>query len=279
MYGAVPIFDQLDEIIIGTDRCEADRPNHLHRFIEVVYVQDGGGVHYINDVPYKVKRGDILFINFDQIHAFDQSNMTIVNICIKPGFIDRELVDSKNAKEMLALSLFNSFCDLEQISPVVTFSGKELIEIENIIKSITYEWFENSINYNTVIKGYVLVLLTKIFRQMRSVQLIPVVQHMNRITPDIIRYIEEHCYEKINLTDLAQMCFYNPSYFSKIFKETFGKNLTDFVQEKRIEKAMELLKEPGLSIEEIVQKVGFCDKKQFYKVFKKITGVTPGEMR
>jgi YesN/AraC family two-component response regulator len=102
---------------------------------------------------------------------------------------------------------------------------------------------------------------------------------MNRITPEIISYIEEHCYEKINLADLAQMCFYNPSYFSKIFKETFGKNLTDFIQEKRIEKAIELLKHQEATIDEIVQKVGFCDKKQFYKIFKKITGVTPGEFR
>ena len=84
----------------------------------------------------------------------------------------------------------------------------------------------------------------------------------------------------MSMEDIAQNVGYSSgSYFSKMFKETFGKNLTDFVQEKRIEKAIELLKQPYISIEEIVQKVGFCDKKQFYKTFKKITGVTPGELR
>ena len=278
MYGVVPIFDQLEEICIAIDKCEYDRPRHTHKFIEIVYVLEGSGVHYVNGVAYKVKRGDILFINFEQVHAFEKGNMQIFNVCIKPEFIDRELIDSRNAREMLALSMFDSFADLEHISPVVTFSGKELIEIEDIIRHILSEWKASNLNYKMVIKGYVLVLMNKVFRQMHNEQLIPVVQHMNRITPDIISYIEEHCCEKINLTDLAQMCFYNPSYFSKIFKETFGKTLTDFVQEKRIEKSIELLKS-DMSIEEIVRTVGFCDKKQFYKIFRKITGVTPGELR
>lgn len=279
MYGTVPIFDQLEELCVAIDECQYNRPNHIHRFIEIVYVIEGTGVHYVNDVAYKVKRGDILFINFEQVHAFDKGSMRIMNICIKPEFIDRELVESRNAKEMLALSMFDSFADLESLSPVVTFTGKELVEIEDVIKHIKTEWTARNLNYRMVIKGYVLVLLNKVFRQMRSEQIMPVIQHMNRITPDIISYIEEHCYEKINLTDLARMCFYNPSYFSKMFKETFGKNLTDFIQEKRIEKSIELLKQQDISIEEIVQKVGFCDKKQFYKIFKKITGVTPGELR
>ena len=279
MYGAVPIFDQLDEIVVAMDPCTENRPSHIHRFIEVVYVLEGNGIHYVNDVAYHVKRGDILFVNFEQVHAFDKGTMQILNICIKPEFIDRELVDSKNANEMLALSMFDTFADIEQISPVVSFNGKEFIEVEDIVRHILREWKEKNMNYRMVIKGYILVLLNKIFRQMHSEQLVPVVQHMNRITPDIIHYIEEHCYKRINLTELAQMCFYNPSYFSKIFKETFGKNLTDFIQEKRIEKAIELLKQPDMSIEEIVQKVGFCDKKQFYKVLKKFTGVTPCKLR
>ena len=278
MYNATPIFDQLSEISIAEDKCNGDRSKHMHRFIEIVYVTEGNGVHYINDIAYKVKRGDLLFMNYYQEHAFDKGSMQILNICIKPEFIDRELVNAKNAKEMLALSMFDSFANLEHISPVVSFTGKDLIEVEDIIRHMKDEWKEKDINYGTAVKGYVLILINKIFRQMCKEQLAPIVHHVNRITPDIILYIEEHCYEKINLTDLAQMCFYNPSYFSKIFKETFGKNLTDFIQEKRIEKAIELLKEP-LSIEEIVQRVGFCDKKQFYKVFKKITGVTPGELR
>ena len=283
----IPIIELNGEIAIHYDNCKLDSNTHTHNYIEVVYVLEGKGIQYVNGIPYEVKRGDVLFINYGQLHmvAHNKSEtpesepMRILDILIRPGFIDRELVDSRNAKEMLALSLFESFAELESLSPVVSFNGKDMVEVEYIINKICEEWKNHDTNYKTSIKGYVLVLLNKVFREMKKGQLIPVVQYVNRITPDIINYIEEHYAEKINLTELAQQCFYNPSYFSKIFRETFGKSLTDFIQEKRVTKAMELLKNSEISINEIVMKTGFCDKKQFYKIFKKVTGITPKEFR
>lgn len=283
----IPVIEVNGEIAVHYDNCDLDSNTHTHNYIEVVYVLEGTGTQYVNGIAYKVKRGDLLFINYGQLHMVERNKslnpgeepMRILDILIRPGFIDRELVESRNANEMLALSLFESFAEIEQLSPVITFTGQDMVEVEYLVKQIRNEWNNNSINYKVSIKGYVLVLLNKIFRQMREDQLTPVVQHMDRITPEIINYIEEHYSEKINLTELAQMCFYNPSYFSKVFKETFGKSLTDFVQEKRVEKAMELLKQKEVGIGEIVQRTGFCDKKQFYKIFKKITGVSPGEFR
>ena len=37
---------------------------HIHDFIEIVYICDGTGIHRINDVSYRVKKGDLLFINY-----------------------------------------------------------------------------------------------------------------------------------------------------------------------------------------------------------------------
>ncbi len=284
---SVPVIEVNGEIGLHYDDCDLDSGTHTHNYIEVVYVLEGTGIQVVNGIPYKVKRGDILFINYGQLHMVarnrylnpEEKPMRTLDILIRPDFIDRELVESRNAEEMLALSLFESFTDLEQLSPVVSFTGKDLVEVEYIIRQIRNEWKENDINYKASIKGYVLVLLNKIFREMRKVQLVPIVQHVNRLTPEIIDYIEGHYSEKINLTELAQMCFYNPSYFSKVFRETFGKSLTDFVQEKRVEKAAEFLKNTEMSIEDIVKQTGFCDKKQLYKIFKKVTGVTPGEYR
>lgn len=283
----IPSIEVNGEIAIHYDNCDLDSNTHTHNYIEVVYVLEGKGTQYVNNIPYRVKRGDVLFINYGQLHMVarnknlgpDEEPMRILDILIRPGFIDHELVESRNAEEMLALSLFESFADIEQLSPVVSFTGKDLVEMEYIVQRIRTEWKERDTNYKASIKGYVLVLLNKVFREMSKNQLIPVVQHVNHITPEIIEYIEEHYAEKINLTELAQMCFYNPCYFSKMFRETFGKSLTDFIQDKRVEKAIELLKDSDVSITDIVKQTGFCDKKQLYKVFKKVTGLTPGEYR
>ena len=88
-----------------------------------------------------------------------------------------------------------------------------------------------------------------------------------------------HLFEKISLSDIAANCFYNPSYFSRKFKSFFGKNLTDFVREKRLLSAASMLRETNKSITEIAEKCGFSDKTQFYKLFRGEFGVTPTEYR
>jgi AraC-like DNA-binding protein len=106
-----------------------------------------------------------------------------------------------------------------------------------------------------------------------------IISHIHRISPEIIRYIEENCFENITIKELAQKCFYNPSYFSTVFKAIYGKTLTEFIHEKRIQEAVRLLMETDDNIDRISLSVGYQDRKQFYKLFKDQTGITPGEMR
>ena len=100
-----------------------------------------------------------------------------------------------------------------------------------------------------------------------------------KITSDIIEYIDNHCHEKITLNMLAERCFYNPSYFSRLFKDYFGMNLLDYINQKRIEKSCILLKSTNYNIDDICFHVGYSDKTQFYKQFKHFTGTTPSHYR
>jgi AraC family transcriptional regulator, L-rhamnose operon transcriptional activator RhaR len=223
----------------------------------------------------------LLFINFGQTHSFSSfGTMEIVNCLINPEFIDLELIHSENAFELLALSFFEKFQGkIDRLIPMISYRGIALIEIEALITNMLREFSEKSINYTTALKGYLLVFLTKIFREMQQKELGKILKQMNKLTPDILKYIEDNCFEKITLNELAQKCFYNPSYFSKIFKDFYGKNLMDFINEKRIQEALRLLKETSLSIEFISHRVGYNDRKQFYKVFKGYMGITPSVVR
>ena len=78
---------------------------------------------------------------------------------------------------------------------------------------------------------------------------------------------------------LAERCFYTPSYFSRIFKEHCGISLSEYIKEKRIQEAARLLADSNLSNDEIMYKVGYSDKKQFYKNFRDIYHETPAEFR
>lgn len=70
--------------IHSTDNSTPEAP-HTHDFVELVYILGGEGTHTINNVEYRVSRGDMLFINYKQVHSFNTpSEMTIVNILLTP---------------------------------------------------------------------------------------------------------------------------------------------------------------------------------------------------
>lgn len=268
---------------INIQKCfmTGEEPTHIHDFIEIVYILSGKGQHIVNDISYPVDRGDMLFINFGQTHSILASGeMTYVNCLLKPEFLSRELVDSENAFEILALASFEDFGgQVKKATPIVSFRGQDLIQVENIIDEMLKEFNEKDLGYKSILKGYLSVILAKIFREMGNQDKVGVLQHVNRITPDILKYIEEKCFQKITLKDIAEKSFYNTAYFSRAFKECYGKNLTDFIHEKRVEEAMRLLKETNMSVEDISYQVGYKEKKQFYKIFKKYIGVTPSKVR
>jgi AraC-type DNA-binding domain-containing proteins len=94
-----------------------------------------------------------------------------------------------------------------------------------------------------------------------------------------LKYIEDNYNKKITLKEMASYNFYNPSYFSSIFKECFGKTPLEYITEIRMERAIRMMRDSGLSIEEICHSIGYSNKKHFYKVFKNMTGMTPHHFR
>ena len=84
---------------------------------------------------------------------------------------------------------------------------------------------------------------------------------------------------EISRSDLALQSLLSKNYFSKLFKEVTGTNVSDYIQYLRTEKACSLLKTTNMKVIDIAEQVGFSDIKFFYEVFKKITGKTPGEYR
>ena len=103
--------------------------------------------------------------------------------------------------------------------------------------------------------------------------------YINRITSECLDYINEKCFGKITLQEIAEHTFYNPAYFSRIFKEQVGVSLTDYIKKKRMSEAARLLCDSDLNIEEIMHRVGYTDKNHFYKNFKEIYDMTPASYR
>lgn len=97
-----------------------------------------------------------------------------------------------------------------------------------------------------------------------------------RLSP-AVRWLEKHYHEEISVPELARMCRMSESGFRRHFSEELGVSPVRYRLERRIEQAKRLLQHEPLSISEVAQGVGFSDLNYFCRVFRKLTGMTPGE--
>ncbi len=255
---------------------------HSHDFIEISYIFSGEGYQQINKMTRHVQRGDLLFLNISDTHSFypiDQ--LGVLNCLIKPEFISNELINFENAADILALTTYQCFQDCKKnLSPMFSLYGKEIMELENIFETMLAEYDNKETGYKNIIRGYFDILLTKIFRHIKnSANENNIHEEVLKITPQVLAYIEKNYKRKLTLDELARKNFYNPTYFSTVFKNCFGMTLTDYVVQKRIHAAMQYIEDTDLTIDKIFKLVGFRNKNQFYKKFTDNVGLTPHEYR
>jgi AraC-like DNA-binding protein len=102
----------------------------------------------------------------------------------------------------------------------------------------------------------------------------------NTYMQNISKNINENYDKNIDLHAVADNIYITPSYVSMLFKQELGVNFVDYLQQVRLKKACDLLKDTNkLKCYEIAYKVGFRDEKYFMQVFKKNFGVTPSQYR
>ncbi|WP_428768919.1 response regulator [Treponema sp. HNW] len=96
----------------------------------------------------------------------------------------------------------------------------------------------------------------------------------HKIIFNIKAYINSHLESDLRLVIIADMFGINPNYLSTVFKKNVHKNYTDYVNEKRIRYALELIKTTNLSAKEIAYKCGYANPNYFSRIFRKITKTT-----
>lgn len=95
----------------------------------------------------------------------------------------------------------------------------------------------------------------------------------------ITEILQENVEKKITLDRLAQEVNMNVNYLCRVFKQDTGRSIVQYMNELKINKAIELLKLPDTRIKEVASQVGIDDPFYFNRVFKKIVGLSPSDFR
>lgn len=105
------------------------------------------------------------------------------------------------------------------------------------------------------------------------------IQEENNSVQIVVNYINENYSEDLSLEVLTSVAHFSQSHLSRLFKKQMGMTISQYINLKRIEKAVFLLKNTSKSLKNIASECGFVNISHFHRVFKNIQKKTPMEIR
>jgi AraC family transcriptional regulator len=89
-------------------------------------------------------------------------------------------------------------------------------------------------------------------------------------------YVESNLESAIRIADLASLCGYSAGHFHRAFRQTCGMTPLEFVNQRRVQRAVGILQaEPGLTVAELAERVGYASPNYFARLFRRLVGVGP----
>lgn len=258
---------------------------HSHDFIEIACVVSGSGIHKMGSMEYEITKGDLFVINSDVLHGFfntgEYKEQLIVYNCIfMPQYLDISLFSASHFEDISSSFLFKSLMpDSFTPKPDLKLSGTRFFEISELFKKMHIEYSQRDKGYIDIIRAYLIEIIVKIFRYTSQSPKKDTNSRNLELIQKAIEHMKLNYCSDISLSDLALHSLISKNYFSKLFKEVTGTNVSDYIQYLRIEQACKLLRSTNMKVTDIAEQAGFSDMKFFYEVFRRITGKTPGEYR
>ncbi len=101
----------------------------------------------------------------------------------------------------------------------------------------------------------------------------------SEVVRTIHEYIEANLHGDLSLNRLADLVYLTPFYVSRLYKQITHRSISDYIADKRVAAAKQLLGETPLKIHEVGMRIGYDSPAYFTRFFKKMTRMTPQEYR
>ena len=86
-------------------------------------------------------------------------------------------------------------------------------------------------------------------------------------------------FARVSVSEVAQRVGVHPYHLGQVFKASYGCTISEYVQRMRVTRALALLEGSTESLSAVAFACGFADQSHLTRVFKRMTGVTPGAYR
>jgi AraC-like DNA-binding protein len=274
-------FTGENEIYLGhtitNDPSNSQHIVHIHDGYELYFFLQGDVTYNIEGQTYKLNSKDILIINNKELHRpYFDSNSTYERMVIH---FNPDSISLFNCDKYNILQAFEN----RKLGHGNRINSTDVVKegLEQCIKELESCFNTDSPERLISLKTMLIQLLIKINRlylkkTSDNEEILRKSSLQDEKVHSILEYINANLNKKITLNFLQSNFYVNKYYLCHVFKKSTGFTIFEYITYKRIMKAKELLRKK-IPINEVYVEVGFEDYSNFYKVFKRILGVSPRE--
>ena len=253
-------------------------PKHKHNYVEMVYMCRGSTTHIINDNEEIVlQEGDLLFLNQNvtqEILPAKQDDIA-VNFIILPEFFNKSLsmIEQENILRDFLISTLSN-----ESSFYLHFSTKNILPVQNLLENMIWTLFKDSTRTNIINQTTMGLVFMNLSVFADSINKNQSDEYEQNIVFNVLKYIETD-YKNGTLSEISEKLKKPTYYISRLLKKHTNKNFKELLQERRLQQASYLLSQTPLTIENIMEYIGYDNSSYFYHKFKDKYGLSPKKYR
>ncbi len=249
---------------------------HWHDDLEFGYVLNGHMMYSVNGETVEVGSGKGIFINARQLHnnfSGDGTDSEYICLLIHPSLLSAD----KYLEETYITPLMSNEGFTHMILHREIKWQRELLDAVQGIQE-AYANKDKVLGLTVQSLSYQIASLLSSHMPESGQQAAQADRRISSLR-NMIGFVQQHYYEKITLASIAKSGGVSISSCCFIFRQHLHQTPIGFLTRYRLEKSMELLKSPGLSITEVALSTGFSSSSYFTECFRSQLGLTPGEFR
>lgn len=244
---------------------------HAHLRIEINFVEKGSCSLRLEDGELiSFKKGEIMLINSHLEHFFQAGpkGATLMQLEFLPELLG--LFNNQDNRKIDTPRILNLLSEENKLIRIT-----DNIPIMRAIQRIINELNEKKKHFDYLVIMYYAELLILLQRHL-SDTLLPL--GINDSLKTAMQYIHKNYQTNISIKELAELCKISERYLRKLFSDSLNCSPLDYLNDIRIQKSIELLKQTELSIKEVAFACGFKSSQYFSRVFKRVMNITPTQI-
>ncbi|MBU5351909.1 AraC family transcriptional regulator [Paenibacillus barcinonensis] len=250
--------------------------SHRHPYIELMYIYAGHCTQELNGNRIEFHQGDLCLLDTSVLQQclMASKDSIIVNCALWRPLFDHHFFGRFNVEDPLAHFFKNAYYNLQSSEQFIVFRSSD-DRIKWFIENALCEYFDKTYYAEENVQHYLLLLLAELsLRYERSSHWGVTDSSTENQFLKVIRHVQKN-YRHITLEEVARHFNYSPSYLGRRIKSESGMAFHQLVQNERLAEAIHLLERTDMSVDEIVNAIGYSNMTYFYKIFREAYGMSP----